>query len=168
MNVLSYQFRNSLQIYLLISCSFINDNAWVSFFETLFQQMFDLHYRKDIAILSALTTLQKVIGSLSKFMSPYIVEILQVLTCHRFNADITGKASSCDSQIKIKALSLSETISKNIIPRVLLPMLDSAFDYVVQSEKVKYFPFIKQLVLILKKVKLVIGVTDFSKSFKYS
>ena len=89
-------------------------------------------------MISSLVALQKIIGSLSKFMSPYVKEIVQIITCTRFDTNVEGKSSSAAAQIKAKTMALRGEISQNITPRILLPALDSCFDVIVQSNKVFY------------------------------
>jgi len=89
---------------------------------------------QDIVALNTLTTLQRIIASLSKFMSPYIVSILEILTSIQFE-DSSVRTSSISAQIKAKTVLLRGELSQKIIPRVLIPALDSCFDTIAHSTK---------------------------------
>ena len=93
-----------------------------------------------MVILSSIIALNKIVVSLPKFLSPYIVQILEVLTSTRFD-DNSVKVSSIISQIRAKIMSLRGEISEKILPRILLPALDSCFEKVINSEKVTVLVF---------------------------
>ena len=73
-------------------------------------------------------------------MSPYIVSILEILTSIQFE-DSSVRTSSISAQIKAKTVLLRGELSQKIIPRVLIPALDSCFDTIAHSTKVFFYNY---------------------------
>eukprot|EP00112_Aurelia_sp_Birch-Aquarium-sp1_P006370 Seg1704.8 transcript_id=Seg1704.8/GoldUCD/mRNA.D3Y31 product="HEAT repeat-containing protein 1" protein_id=Seg1704.8/GoldUCD/D3Y31 len=92
---------------------------------------------KDVLLASGLTALRQIVESLSKFMSPYLVKILQILTWSQLSVctEASKTSSTLRGQVKSNVTSLRDEISKKITPRVLHPALDACFDQIVQSKK---------------------------------
>eukprot|EP00795_Rhopilema_esculentum_P004548 gene4548-20800_t len=90
---------------------------------------------KDSLLLNAFTALQKILESLSKFMSPYLGEILSLITKAGPDDNEQVSKSSTKKQIRSKIALISQTVSTSVTPRVLLPALDACFDQVAQSDE---------------------------------
>ena len=106
--------------------------------KTNFQTCFYISFRKDLLLASGLAALRQIVESLSKFMSPYLVQILNILTWSQLSVgtEANKSFSALRSQVKSNVTSLRDEISKQITPRVLLPALDACFDQIFHSEKV--------------------------------
>ena len=106
--------------------------------KTNYPTCFFISFRKDLLLASGLAALRQIVESLSKFMSPYLVQILNILTWSQLSVgtEANKSSSALRGQVKLNVASLRDEISKKITPRVLLPALDACFDQIFHSEKV--------------------------------
>ncbi len=93
-----------------------------------------------MVLLSGLTILHKALEKIPQFLSPYIVNILDIVTrllLGQADSSATSvKANSVRGQIAAKATALRQEIATAIVPRILLPALDTSLDKVIDSNQV--------------------------------
>ena len=88
-------------------------------------------------------------------MSPYLGDILSLITKAEPDDNEQVSKSSTRKQIRSKIALISQTVSTSVTPRVLLPALDACFDEVAQSDKVNTFSLPSVLLKIIYSHLLV-------------
>ncbi|XP_048392427.1 HEAT repeat-containing protein 1 isoform X2 [Stegostoma tigrinum] len=85
----------------------------------------------EIYLLSAVTALQKVVETLSHFISPYLQDILTQVTRLTKIASRTGHSS----QLDLRLTSLRTTLATKLAPRVLLPAINKCYDKLASTNQ---------------------------------
>ncbi|XP_013379865.1 HEAT repeat-containing protein 1-like, partial [Lingula anatina] len=95
----------------------------------------------DLLLLSAVTTLHKVVESLPHFLSPYLEEVLlRVVQLSCLESEDHHK-----SQLHLRLRAVRHNLSTVIAPRVLLPAVTHCYDSVVQQQKSCIIPLMSIL-----------------------
>ena len=85
----------------------------------------------DLTLIGCTTAIQKIIGSMAEFMSPFVPKILETISV----AEHLAEKLSC-SQLMVKVNDLKEHCGNLISPRVLFPAIQSWFIENLISNKV--------------------------------
>uniref|UniRef100_A0ACB8GBL6 HEAT repeat-containing protein 1 n=2 Tax=Sphaerodactylus townsendi TaxID=933632 RepID=A0ACB8GBL6_9SAUR len=107
----------------------------------------------EIYLLSAVTALLKVVETLPRFLSPYLLDILQqVIRLERI-----GTEMGPSSHLKIRVTSLITTLATKLPPRVLLPAVTKCYDEISNSWKIylcTLMDILKEHIVVLEKDQL--------------
>ncbi|XP_072367776.1 HEAT repeat-containing protein 1 [Scyliorhinus torazame] len=118
----------------------------------------------EIYLLSAVTALQRIVETLSHFISPYLLDILAQVTHLTKIASRTGHSS----QLDLRLTSLRTTLATKLASRVLLPAISKCYDKLAkanQSSLGPLFDILKEHINNVEKEQLISHQSELTLFF---
>eukprot|EP00794_Sanderia_malayensis_P007770 gene7770-8616_t len=100
--------------------------------------------KNELLLLGGITVLHKTVETIPQFLSPYITNILDILTRTSFGHPVaSSKANSMRTQIVAKVVSIRKDFARLVEPRVFIPALETVLDMNISSEMHSFQSFME-------------------------